>query len=66
MAYPFYFETCFLLYNKNYVDSAPSTIDEILDYADNYEATEATEKVENIFKWNVAVFSPTSSLSRIM
>ena len=58
MAYPFYFETCFLLYNKNYVDSAPSTIDEILDYADNYEATEATEKVENIFKWNVAdIFS---------
>lgn len=58
MAYPFYFETCFLLYNKDYVDSAASTIDEILDYADNYEATEATEKVENIFKWNVAdIFS---------
>lgn len=58
MAYPFYFETCFLLYNKNYADSAPSTIDEILDYADNYEATDATEKVENIFKWNVAdIFS---------
>ena len=58
MAYPFYFETCCLLYNKNYVDSAPSSIDEILDYADNYEATEATEKVENIFKWNVAdIFS---------
>lgn len=58
MAYPFYFETCFLLYNKNYADSAPSTIDEILNYADNYEATDATEKVENIFKWNVAdIFS---------
>lgn len=58
MAYPFYFETCCLLYNKNYVDSAPSSIDEILDYADNYEASEATEKVENIFKWNVAdIFS---------
>ncbi len=58
MAYPFYFETCFLLYNKNYVESAPSTIDEILDYADNYESNEETEKVENIFKWNVAdIFS---------
>ena len=58
MAYPFYFETCFLLYNTNYVDSAPDTIDEILDYADNYEATEETQNVENIFKWNVAdIFS---------
>ncbi len=58
MAYPFYFETCFLLYNKNYVDTAPATIDEILTYADNYESSEETEKVENIFKWNVAdIFS---------
>ena len=30
MAYPFYFETCCLLYNKNYVDAAPVTIDDIL------------------------------------
>ena len=54
MAYPFYFETCFLLYNKGYTDAAPATIDEILAYADNFEAGAATEKVENIFKWNVA------------
>lgn len=58
MAYPFYFETCCLLYNKNYVEEAPATIDDILSYADSYEASEQTEKVENIFKWNVAdIFS---------
>ena len=58
MAYPFYFETCFLLYNKNYVDTAPATIDEILSYADSYESGEGSEKIENIFKWNVAdIFS---------
>jgi maltose-binding protein MalE len=58
MAYPFYFETCFLLYNKNYVENAPSSIDEILEYADNFEGGEDTEKVESIFKWNVAdIFS---------
>ncbi len=58
MAYPFYFETCCLLYNKNYVEEAPATIDDILAYADSYEASEQTEKVENIFKWNVAdIFS---------
>ena len=54
MAYPFYFETCFLLYNKGYTDTAPVSIDEILAYADNFEGSAATERVENIFKWNVA------------
>lgn len=54
MAYPFYFETCFLLYNKSYTSTAPATIDEILTYADNFEGGASTEKVESIFKWNVA------------
>ena len=54
MAYPFYFETCFLLYNKGYTDVAPATIDEILAYADNFEGGASTENVESIFKWNVA------------
>ena len=54
MAYPFYFETCFLLYNKGYTDGAPATIDEILTYADNFEGGASTERVESIFKWNVA------------
>lgn len=54
MAYPFYFETCFLLYNKQYTDNAPAAIDEILAYADNFEGGAGTENVESIFKWNVA------------
>lgn len=54
MAYPFYFETCFLLYNKNYTDAAPAAIDDILAYSDSFEGSEETEKVETIFKWNVA------------
>ena len=58
MADPFYFETCCLLYNKNDVDTAPATIDDILAYADSYEGSEETAQVENIFKWNVAdIFS---------
>ena len=54
VAYPFYFETCFLLYNRNYVDHAPASIDEILEYSDTFEATERMANVENILKWNVA------------
>lgn len=56
VARPFYIETCFLLYNRNYVDPSdvPDTIDEILEYAETFEADETTEKVEHIFEWNVA------------
>lgn len=58
VARPFYIETCFLLFNNNYVNleenGSPSTIEDILTYAENFEADETTEKVENIFKWNVA------------
>lgn len=56
VARPFYIETCFMLYNCYYVapEEAPSDIDGILNYAENFEADAATERVENIFKWNVA------------
>lgn len=56
VARPFYIETCFMLYNCYYVDPdhVPNSIDEILTYAEEFEADEVTEKVENIFKWNVA------------
>lgn len=54
IGYPFYFESCFLLYNKNYTQEWPRTVDEILDYADAFESTEQTEKVESIFKWDVS------------
>ncbi len=56
VARPFYIETCFMLYNCYYVDPdhVPDSIDGILTYAEEFEADEVTEKVENIFKWNVA------------
>jgi maltose-binding protein MalE len=55
-ARPFYIETCVLLYNQDYVseEEVPSSIEDILTYAENFEADETTEKVENIFQWNVA------------
>ncbi len=54
IGYPFYFESCFLLYNKYYVEEWPKTVDQILEYADAFEATAATEKVQSIFKWDVS------------
>ncbi len=54
IGYPFYFESCFLLYNQYYAEDWPGTIDEILEYADNFENTGTTEKVQSIFKWDVS------------
>lgn len=54
VAYPFYFETCFLLYNKDYVEEVPTTIDQILNYAENFEGSDVTAKVEKILNWNVS------------
>ena len=54
VARPFYIETCFLLYNRYYVEEVPQTIDEILAYAESFEADEVTSRVESIFEWNVA------------
>lgn len=56
VARPFYIETCFMLYNRNYVteEQVPDTIEDILTYAENFETGESNAKVEHIFKWNVA------------
>lgn len=54
IGYPFYFESCFLLYNQYYAEEWPGNIDEILAYADNFEASGTTEKVQSIFKWDVS------------
>ncbi len=69
IAYPFYYETSFLLYNKTYMEDVlrarqenesggedlgiviPSTIDDILNFADEYDAPET---VEAVFKWDVS------------
>ncbi len=56
VARPFYIETCFMLYNRYYVDpeEVPQDIEGILTYAENFESDASTERVEHIFKWNVA------------
>ena len=56
VARPFYIETCFMLYNQYYVDpeEAPRNMEDVLIYAENFESDEMTERVEHIFKWNVA------------
>lgn len=56
VARPFYIETCFMLYNRYYVEpeEVPQDIEDILIYAENFEADALTERVEHIFKWNVA------------
>lgn len=54
IGYPFYFESCFLLYNKYYVEDWPGTVDQILEYADEFDTTTTTERVQSIFKWDVS------------
>lgn len=55
VAYPFYFETSALLYNETYMQGAekavPETVDDILTFADEYDAP---EQVEAVFKWDVS------------
>ncbi len=55
VAYPFYYETSAFLYNKTYMEQAerkvPRTMDDILAFADEYDAP---EQVEAVFKWVVS------------
>lgn len=63
VAYPLYFETSALVYNKTYLEQAaaelevseesliPKTIEGILTFADEYNAPET---VEAVFKWDVS------------
>lgn len=63
VAYPLYFETSALVYNKTYLEQAaeelevseeeliPETIDDILSFAEIYNAPET---VEAVFKWDVS------------
>lgn len=50
LAYPLYFETSYLLYNQDYVKDAPKTIDDMINFANEFDAPEG---VESIFNWDV-------------
>ncbi|SHJ06142.1 sugar ABC transporter substrate-binding protein [Parasporobacterium paucivorans] len=51
VAYPFYFDTAYMVYNKAYAANAPKTFDEILNFASSFDAA-ATGTVENILRWD--------------
>lgn len=65
IAYPICFETCFLIYNKDYItleveneDGSkttnaviPATLDELMDFSENFGEKEG---VENIFRFDVS------------
>ncbi len=65
VAYPLYFETSALVYNRTYLEQAaaeletdeasliPKTIDDIRNFADAYNAPET---VESVFRWDVSDF----------
>ena len=65
VAYPLYFETSALVYNQTYLEQAaaeletdeasliPKTIDDIRNFADEYNAPET---VESVFRWDVSDF----------
>ncbi|MBA4688057.1 MAG: extracellular solute-binding protein [Candidatus Galacturonibacter soehngenii] len=50
LAYPMYFETSYLLYNQDYVQQPPESIEDILLFADEFDAPEG---VESILNWDV-------------
>lgn len=75
VAYPLYFETSALVYNQTYLEQAaaeletdeasliPKTIDDIRNFADEYNAPET---VESVFRWDVSDFSIIISLQEII
>lgn len=50
VGYPFYYDTTFLLYNKDYVE-APKTFSDIVDFSNNYMGE--YENIETILQWDV-------------
>lgn len=54
LGYPFYYETSFFLYNKNFIETCPADFQEILDFSVQYGADGIVfEGIETILKWDV-------------
>lgn len=54
LGYPFYYETSFFLYNKNFIESCPTYFQEILDFSEQYGIDGTVyEGIETILKWDV-------------
>lgn len=52
LGYPLYFDTAFFLYNKSFVEEAPKTFAEIIEFSQSFESSEY-EGVEGILWWDV-------------
>ncbi|NLZ80481.1 MAG: extracellular solute-binding protein [Clostridiales bacterium] len=52
VGYPLYFDTAFFLYNKSFVEEAPKTFAEIIEFSQTFESSEY-EGVEGILWWDV-------------
>lgn len=60
IAYPMYFDSAFLVYNKDYVTDVPQTFEEILNFSNNLEYSEegsATDHIEKTLIWPVSDYS---------
>lgn len=54
LGYPFYYETSFFLYNKNFIENCPADFQEILDFSTQYGLDGTIfEGIETILKWDV-------------
>lgn len=52
--YPFYYETSFFLYNRNFIENCPADFQEILDFSAQYGSDGIIyEGIETILKWDV-------------
>lgn len=52
VAYPLAYDTAFMVYNTAYMQQAPASFDDIINYAFSYDST-ANPEIHYILKWNV-------------
>ncbi len=59
VAYPLYFDGAFLVYNKDYVETVPTTFDGILGFAtmERGEEESIMDKIEKVCVWPVSDYS---------
>lgn len=59
VAYPLYFDSAFLIYNKAYVTDPPKTFDDILNFSNTLEYSEGgiTDNIEKTFIWPVSDYT---------
>lgn len=60
VAYPLYFDSAFLLYNKAYVTDVPTTFDALLNFSNSLEYSEegsASDNIEKTFTWPVSDYT---------